>query len=170
MAIEGSDDPVLLRAVELSDAEGMCRLANMPGYRWGTLRQPYESVDYWRKRIGRNGPLDLWLVAVMGDRLVGSGGLHGQPNPRKSHVADLGMGVADDVAGKGIGTQILEALLNVADNWRGWTRIQLEVFVDNEPAIKLYTKHGFEIEGRQVRSSFRDGQFIDSYSMARLKI
>ena len=147
----------------------MCRLANMPGYRRGTLRQPFKSVDYWQKRIDRRTAGDVWIVAEVGGVLVGNGGLNGKTNPRNNHIAELGMGVADDFAGQGIGTQILLALLDTADKWRGWKRIQLEVFVDNEPAVALYQKHGFEIEGTQVKSSFRDGEFVDTYAMARLQ-
>lgn len=162
-------EPAALRAIRSSDAEGMCRLANMPGYRHGTMRQPFETVDYWQKRIDRHAASDVWIVAEIAGVLIGSGGLTGKTNPRNSHIADLGMGVADDVAGQGIGTQILLALLDTADKWRGWRRLQLEVFVDNERAVALYKKHGFEIEGRQVKSSLRDGVFVDTYAMARLR-
>ena len=44
------------------------------------------------------------------------------------------------------------------------TRLGLEVYTDNEPAIRLYTKFGFEIEGTLRRSAFRNGQFVDSYA------
>lgn len=160
---------VVIRAVLASDAEGMCALANMPGYRWGTLRQPHESVDYWQRRIDQRGPADVWLVAELDGRLVGSAGLHPRPNPRAGYVADLGMGVADDHAGKGIGTRLLSELLDIADNWRGIKRVQLEVFVDNEGALALYRKHGFEIEGRLVKAALRGGQYVDQYVMARLR-
>jgi len=168
MADKSAPELAVLRAIRSSDAEGMCRLANMPGYRRGTLRQPFESVDSWQRRIDKRSASDLWIVAELGGVLVGNGALQGKTNPRNNHVAELGMGVADDVAGRGIGTQILLALLDTADNWRGWKRIQLEVFVDNEPAVALYKKHGFQIEGTQVKSSFRDGAYVDTYAMARL--
>jgi putative acetyltransferase len=35
--------------------------------------------------------------------------------------------------------------------------------------ITLYEKFGFEIEGTHRRYAFRDGGFVDAYSMARLK-
>jgi putative acetyltransferase len=41
--------------------------------------------------------------------------------------------------------------------------------VDNEPAIKLYKKFGFEIEGRLRDFSYRNGEYIDAYIMARIK-
>ena len=42
-------------------------------------------------------------------------------------------------------------------------------YADNEPAIRLYTSHGFEVEGRHVKAGFTDGQYHDLLSMARLR-
>ena len=36
-------------------------------------------------------------------------------------------------------------------------------------AIALYEKFGFEVEGTHSRLAFRDGEYTDAYSMARLK-
>jgi RimJ/RimL family protein N-acetyltransferase len=46
---------------------------------------------------------------------------------------------------------------------------ELEVYTDNEPAIQLYKKFGFTIEGTLAQFAFRDGQYVDSYTMARLR-
>ena len=53
------------------------------------------------------------------------------------------MGVADDLDGQGIGTALLEALLEAADNWLDIRRVELTVFVDNDAAIRLYERLGF---------------------------
>ena len=39
----------------------------------------------------------------------------------------------------------------------------------NAIAIALYEKFGFEVEGTHRRLAFRDGEYVDAYSMARLK-
>ncbi len=41
-------------------------------------------------------------------------------------------------------------------------------YTDNEPALRLYRKFGFEIEGTHRRYAFRDGQYVDAHTMARL--
>ncbi|MDT3227642.1 GNAT family N-acetyltransferase [Pseudomonas amygdali pv. morsprunorum] len=45
-------------------------------------------------------------------------------------------------------------------------RLELTVFVDNEPAIALYKKNGFVIEGTHRKFAYRDGEYIDAFSMA----
>jgi RimJ/RimL family protein N-acetyltransferase len=39
----------------------------------------------------------------------------------------------------------------------------------NAIGIALYEKFGFEVEGTHRRFAFRDGEYVDAYSMARLK-
>ena len=88
---------------------------------------------------------------------------------RRTHVGSLGISVHEDFQGKGYGRQMVEALLDVADNWLGLVRVQLDVNCDNAPAIALYESCGFEIEGVQRAHIIRDGQFIDGYLMSRIR-
>ena len=147
----------------------MCRLANMPAYVSGTLRLPFSSLDYWQKRLAERDVSESWIVAELDGELVGNAGVLTKPNPRIAHIGEIVLGVADHVAGRGIGTQLMAAVIDIADNWRGLKRLELTVYTDNEPAIKIYKKFGFEIEGRQVKSTWRDGQFVDTFAMARLR-
>ncbi len=63
----------------------------------------------------------------------------------------------------------MAAALDLADNWLQYSRVELTVFSDNEAAIALYKKFGFEIEGTFRQYVFRDGALADVYAMARLK-
>ena len=69
----------------------------------------------------------------------------------------------------GVGSALLQAAIELAENWMGMTRLQLEVFTDNARAIALYTKHGFEVEGLHRAHSYRDGQYVDTLVMGRLR-
>ena len=80
------------------------------------------------------------------------------------------MGVHDEWQGKGVGTALVEALIDLADRWLNLTRLELSVWTDNEPAIRLYRKFGFETEGTLRGYGFRDGRFVDVHYMARVKI
>ena len=63
----------------------------------------------------------------------------------------------------------MAALLDTADNWLNLKRLELGVWTDNVPAIALYQKFGFEIEGCERAYAYRDGAYVDSYLMARLR-
>jgi putative acetyltransferase len=58
---------------------------------------------------------------------------------------------------------------DLADRWLPVRRIELTVYVDNAPAIALYTRFGFEREGLLRQYALRDGGYIDAYAMARLR-
>lgn len=157
-----------IRALELEDARELARLQAMPGYRFGTLRPPFPSVASVRRHLEQLSADDLLLGAFIGERLVGSGGLHRMAG-RRRHVATLGMGVADDLNGQGVGTALLRALIDAADNWLDIRRIELTVFFDNASAIRLYERHGFEREGLMRAAALREGRYVDVIAMARLK-
>lgn len=79
------------------------------------------------------------------------------------------MGVRDDWAGKGVGSALMAAALDLADNWLNLHRIELTVFVDNEAALALYRKFGFVEEGRARDYAFRQGRYVDVFYMARVR-
>jgi putative acetyltransferase len=47
--------------------------------------------------------------------------------------------------------------------------VELTVYVDNAPAVRLYEKFGFQIEGTLVAYARRGGSLVDAYCMARLR-
>ena len=79
------------------------------------------------------------------------------------------MAVRDDWRRQGVGTKLMEAALDLADNWLGLTRLDLRVFAANEAALGLYRKFGFEVEGTHRRFALRAGEYADALAMARLK-
>ena len=157
-----------IRAAEPADLEGLTHLMNLPGYRHGTLRMPFETQGSASKRIFEGASSSIHLVALAGTDLVGMIGLH-RWSGRRSHVGMIGMGVHDDWTGHGIGRRLLDTALDLADNWIGLTRLELSVNVDNARAIHLYESAGFETEGRERQSILREGVLVDAFTMARLR-
>ena len=159
-----------IRRAEPSDAEAMRNLFEYPNVIRGTLQLPYPSAENWRKRLAEPPDGTFNLLACAGDEVVGQLGLYTFPHhPRRRHVGQIGMEVRDDWQGKGAGTALMDAMVNMADKWLNLSRLELEVYIDNEPTIHLYQKFGFVIEGTHMRFAFRDGQFVDVHAMARLK-
>lgn len=157
-----------IRAAGPGDAEAIAALANMPGYRYGTLRLPFQTIEETRKGIETISPGAKRLVAEMSGQIIGDTFL-GPLLGRRRHVASIGMGVHDDYTGRGVGSALMAAILDIADNWLGLRRVELTVFTDNENAIRLYEKNGFVKEGHMKEFAFRDGEYVDAYSMARLR-
>jgi L-phenylalanine/L-methionine N-acetyltransferase len=161
---------ISIRRAEPDDYQAFYEIYSCSRAYSGTLQLPYPSLEDWRRRLAEP-PAGLFnLVAIVEERIVGSLGLHTYPHrPRKKHVGTLGIGVHDDWQGKGVGSALMTACIDLADNWLNLTRLELEVYTDNEPAIRLYEKFGFEHEGTRRRDAFRNGQYVDSYLMSRLR-
>jgi putative acetyltransferase len=109
-------------------------------------------------------------VAEIDGTVVGNLGLHSMAkSPRRRHAGYVGMSVHDAWHRHGVGTALMSAAIDLADNWLQYTRLELTVYVDNPGALALYRKCGFEIEGTLRQYAFRDGKYVDAYTMARLK-
>jgi putative acetyltransferase len=158
-----------VRATEPSDIEAIAEIMDCPGVIRNTLQTPYQSVEWRRERFANYRPGTRSLVAEVDGRVVGNLGLTPEAPDRRKHVASFGMAVHDDFQGQGVGSALMEVMIELAERWMGLTRIELTVYTDNAPAIALYKKFGFEIEGIGPRYAFRDGEYVDAYYMARVK-
>ena len=162
---------ITIRRLEPSDYEAMQKIFAGPKVVWGTLQLPYPYIEVWRNRIAEV-PNDMFrLVAIVGTEMAGQLDLFTSPNhPRRRHAGQIGMSVRDDFQGQGVGSALMRAATDLADNWINLQRLELEVYCDNEPAVGLYKKFGFEIEGTLKGYAFRAGEFVDVYAMARTRL
>jgi L-phenylalanine/L-methionine N-acetyltransferase len=156
---------ISIRRAEPADYEALHQIFTGPKVVWGTLQLPYPSRETWRKRLAEPSEGTFQLVACIEADLVGQLDIYTFLNhPRRRHVGEIGMAVRDEFQGQGVG-----AALDLADNWLNLLRLELGVYADNEPALRLYKKFGFVVEGTLLRYAYRAGQYVDVYTMARLK-
>lgn len=161
---------ITIRHAEPSDYEAIQRILAGPKVIWATLQLPFPSIEKWRRRMAEPPESFFSLVACVDGEVVAQLGLQTYPNrPRRRHVGEMGMMVRDDWQGKGIGTALTQAAIDLAEKWLNLERLELQVYTDNAHAIHLYEKFGFAIEGTLVRYAFRDGQYVDVYAMARMR-
>ena len=168
-----ADARITVRRATAADAEGFAAMLGHPEVFPQLLQMPYADPELWRARLAEGaGALksDLRLVAVAEDgELVGGAGLHpAGASPRKRHSMTLGLHVQPAWQRRGVGTQLMQALCDYADNWLGALRLELEVYADNHKAQALYRRFGFVEEGRHRCDALRDGVYVDSLTMARL--
>jgi RimJ/RimL family protein N-acetyltransferase len=119
------------------------------------------QIEMSRKWIERLIKADFpRFVAADGDDVVGW--IDIAPLNRKmfSHVGHLGMGLLAGYRGQGLGKRMMEAAL--AQAWEiGLERVELEVYPSNTPAIHLYEKFGFQLEGCRRKAKKLDGVHED---------
>ncbi|HZO31180.1 MAG TPA: GNAT family N-acetyltransferase [Chloroflexota bacterium] len=159
---------VEIRPVRPEDAEAVHALRLLPSVIDGTMAIPSARIEETQRRLGSLGPDDHTFVAVVDGQVVGMAGLHVGSGKRR-HTGGIGMMVHDQFQGRGIGRELLEALLHVADNFLGLVRVELEVYPDNERAIRLYESCGFEHEGRKRKGVWRHGEHQDVLEMGRTR-
>ncbi len=159
---------ITVRATEPSDAAAIHEIMICPRVVANTLQIPWRPADFHR-RFAEPQPDVYSFVAEVDGRVVGNLGLHVQAAARRRDVGKMGMSVHDDFQGRGVGTALMQAMVDLADNWLGLRRIELDVWTDNTAAVHLYEKFGFTIEGTARQFGRRAGQLVDAYFMARLR-
>ena len=94
---------------------------------------------------------EVELVAVLDGRIVGSAGVSAVRSRRKvAHRARFGISILKEYWGMGIGRVLMEASIDCARQ-AGYTQLELEVVADNQRAVSLYRRAGFEEYGRNPR-------------------
>ncbi len=159
---------VIVRPVREDDAEAIWRISRQEDVMETILTLPSDRYEQRRAVLRELGPDQHWFVAVAEGEVVGLAGLDvGQGRLR--HSGHIFLFVARAWQGRGVGTQLLQTLLDLADNWLLLRRVELTVIADNEGAKRLYERLGFEVEGLRKMSVIAEGQLKDEYLMARYR-
>jgi ribosomal protein S18 acetylase RimI-like enzyme len=139
------------------------------------LALQFAAVAEERDGIATEPPVDVearaasWtiegtLVAVAGAEIIGSLVLE----PSRHGFGEIGMAVAREWRGRGVGSALLAAAIEWARD-RGLHKLSLGVFVHNTAAIELYRKFGFVEEGRRIKQYRRSsGELWDAIEMGLL--
>ena len=161
---------ITIRRAEPDDFGVVCEVFADESAYSGTLQVPFPSKERWRKFMAEPADGDYLLLAFVDGEVAGHAGIHpvGR-SPRRAHARMLGMAVQKRFQGQGVGQALMQALVDLADKWLPVTRLELTVFTDNERAIALYKKFGFQVEGTHKAYALRDGKYIDVHAMARIR-
>ena len=162
---------IIIRSAEIADAAPLSvfaaalyqeRLAEM------FLHDDLPSVKEEEEFIKSFTSDDCLLVAGYQKEIVGMLGFKRHRRKQLHHSGMMGMSVARDHRRNGIGSELLQGLLDWAVKDPHLCRIELDVFATNQAAIKLFENHGFLIEGTMQKAICVNGSRINNHLMARV--
>ena len=111
----------------------------------------------------------ITLLAFLNDKIAGLVNITADQRKRVRHIGDLFIVIGKKYWNNGLGSLLLEEVVEWAQASGILRRLQLTVQTRNQAAVHLYQKHGFIIEGRQERGAYiEEGNFIDVYLMGKL--
>lgn len=129
--------------------------------------EPVPTVQKRQARLaGAQGKdHEITLLAEHEGRIVGQLDFRSGERRRVRHAGELGLSVAADWRGRGVGRALLSDLIEWCRERGVVRKINLGVLPHNEPALALYRSLGFVEEGRARRWVAIDGQYHDEINM-----
>jgi len=132
--------------------------------------QEWKTAELINKRTAEliENPNGLLLVTVENGRILSTSDIEGGTKIRNRHVGKVGISVLPEYSGNGLGTAIMQIMIDWAAAHPVIEKLALGVWEKNTPAIRLYEKMGFVEEGRKVREvKYADGTYDDLICMYR---
>lgn len=128
---------------------------------------PEQAKDFIESQLQKQNA--ICLVAKIGEQVVGVLNVSSGNFDRINHIGEVFIAVRQAYQGYGIGSFLMEGLMDWAEHTPVIRRLELDVQVRNEKAIGLYQKFGFAIEATKQRGAkTKNGEFLDVYAMAKL--
>lgn len=164
-----------IRTAEPGDADGVIALRNelivSSDYQVSSPRETWnrelalQKIEHAANLAGH-----LWLVASTGrepgSEIVGSINFRSEDRKRIEHHGTFGIGNISSWRGRGVGTALIEALLNWAAAHDTIEKVCLGCFATNTKARKLYRRLGFKTEARSKRYfKLGPGEYVDDIQM-----
>lgn len=159
------------RPVEEKDLEKIRRLRNDPST-WMNLSDidliDAETQKNWLKSLSKQRKQKrYYTVQSTKNKFVGL--IRMDEFDWVNRSVRVGCDVAKELRGKGVGTMIMEMIVQYCFNQLNMHRLWLLVLEPNKVAHHVYKKAGFVEEGRYRQAIFRNGQYHDYILMSLLK-
>lgn len=107
----------------------------------------------------------VFLLAFVDQTLAGTLNFSSRNRSRLIHVGEFGMAIQKSFWRLGIGSILLDGLIDWARAGGIIKKINLKVRADNLKAMDLYFKKGFVVEGLQKKENYVDGVYRDLFHM-----
>jgi RimJ/RimL family protein N-acetyltransferase len=126
------------------------------------LTEP-EEQEFIRKCLASDN--QLFILGSIDDTIVTILNFSGGRRPRVRHSGEFGISVRKQYWGLGIGSLMLDTLIDWARHTQIVKKINLRVRTDNQRAIELYKRKGFAKEGTSRKEILLDGKYFDHHWM-----
>lgn len=128
-------------------------------YEVGERSQSIEKVSE------RLSSCDIWTYGLIkDDEIVGFISLERKNIHRIRHCGYIVIGILQSAVNRGYGGKLFERIIACAKE-NEIVRLELTVMKTNTPAIHLYKKIGFQVEGERKKSMYVDGVYVDEWTM-----
>jgi ribosomal protein S18 acetylase RimI-like enzyme len=126
-------------------------------------------ISWWEQRVAPSDAAEEWVLGALdGAELVGVAGLSFHTRVKLRHKCSLfGMVVRETHRGQRLGSALVDAALTAARARPGVILVQLTVTQGNEPASRLYRRHGFTEFGIEPLAVAGPEGFVDKVHMWR---
>jgi len=131
------------------------------------IKLSYEDEKEHIKKV-KTSETSNYFVVMKNNKMIGCIGFNGNTARKMKHYGTIGISVLKEYWGRGVATALLEKLISWAKE-KGIKKINLDVFENNERAIKLYEKFGFKLEGC-IEDGIFDGENYINLLVYGLKI
>ena len=131
------------------------------------IKLSYEDEKEHIKKV-KSSETSNYFVVMKNSKIIGCIGFNGNIARKMKHYGTIGISVLKEYWGRGIATALLEKLISWSKE-KGIKKINLDVFENNERAIKLYEKFGFKLEGC-IEDGIFDGENYINLLVYGLKI
>ena len=131
------------------------------------IKMSYEDEKEHIKKV-KSSETSNYFVVMKNNKIIGCIGFNGNTARKMKHYGTIGISVLKEYWGRGIAKALLEKLISWAKE-KGIKKINLDVFENNERAIKLYEKFGFKLEGC-IEDGIFDGENYINLLVYGLKI
>ena len=162
---------IIIRVPETKDAEGLIEHVKRINKETTFLIREAEEFNFTIKQQESfiqarvNSDINLFIIAEVEGKVIGSCILSGTNLKREKHKMDLNISIQKKYWGLGIGTKLMELSIDWAKE-KEVKKIGLKVDSSNSRAVGLYKKLGFEVEGRLLKDKYMsDGSYRNSYLM-----
>jgi diamine N-acetyltransferase len=157
---------VYLRSLEFGDLERTYQWHNEPSL-YQTLIGSFHYVsrfteEEWLRKKQAYSTQEINLAICLTSNSQHIGNIYLRDIDWISRHGELGIFIGEsEQRSKGLGQAAMHLLIQHAFRDLGLSRLYLTVLEENRPAIHVYEKCGFKIEGKLRKHVFKNGEFND---------